>query len=297
MNETNAHTMNQHTTTRETQQSAEGEIIDRYSAGWMLRREFGIPDQAMSWLLFQAAYRPQVARYVDVDLGEAFGTTIRQADGWNRADVLAAARVFMTECTKATPSLWTHPKIAGRFRLRPPADPAITGAPATTSIERPRAGRKVPSINLRRISPDDLADAKGFADDWAEGVLTDESLSEDALAKLGFLRYGLPSYAVHLALTFEPYKPEAVAWVKLPRPRGPMIPTRWRPQEAHAAVLAFIAECRPAKGGHWTHPHMKDRFKLRHPDTLPPLLGLEAESMRTDEAYLDRGAKGAGIAG
>ncbi len=263
--------MNQQTTNCETQESDEtspGEVIREMTAGELLRAEFGIPQQGLHWLLYQAPYRPTVARYVEVDHWSGNGTTYQHGDGWLREGVFEAARAFMSECKRETPGLWSHRKVAGRFKLRPPAGHVSTKpTTAEPASSRSRAGRTVPRINLRRISPDDLADAHGFADDWAAGTLDAESLSQDAVEKLAFLKYGLPRWAVTLILHSETYRPEPTEWRRPPRPRAPLMGVSWNPQDAHRAVLQFISECKPGARQLWSHPHVREKFKLRPPAT------------------------------
>jgi hypothetical protein len=242
-------------------------IVRHLDANGFLKAEYGIPSEGAFWLLYKAPYRPEPASYRDVYF-PATDSTVKTVDGWTKAAIREAARHFMAECFKVTACFWSHRKVAGRFRIRPPADLVLDGStPMPPCAERPRAGRKVPRHSLKRISPDDLADFGGFADDWAEGKLEQPSLSLDDITNLAFMKYGLPRDAVHLAIEFEPYKPEPVEWLKPWRPRVGPIGIRWHPEDAHRAVLAFIAECKRGTGQRWSHPHVKKRFKLTPPVT------------------------------
>lgn len=113
------HDMNQITRTSDTQehQADHDPFICEDDAEWWLRKRFGIPVWGAQRLLLQADYRPAPARFRRA----AFDMEL-VPDGWVEAEVVEAARRFMSECKPESGKLWRHPINPRRFRLRPPAD-------------------------------------------------------------------------------------------------------------------------------------------------------------------------------
>ncbi len=85
----------------------------------VLQATYGIPKTAADWLLHRAPYRPPAARWVELPATVAL-PAMRIPTAWHLEDVDIAAREFAAGCTQASACFWSHPEVAGRFRLRPP---------------------------------------------------------------------------------------------------------------------------------------------------------------------------------
>lgn len=85
----------------------------------VLQSLYGIPKVAADWLLRRAPYRPPAARWVDLPATPAL-PAMRIPTAWRQEDVDMAAREFAAGCTQASACFWSHPEVAGRFKLRPP---------------------------------------------------------------------------------------------------------------------------------------------------------------------------------
>jgi hypothetical protein len=247
-----------------------GLITSECDAASMLWSQYRIPEAGTRWLLHQAPYRPVEAEGVDMPVSLDPPLSIRVATAWNEANLQSAARKFMSECKKETASLWSHRQVAGRFKLQPPAD-QVFAAPEFAGYAgvQPRAGRRIPML-YRRNSPDALADAQGFADDWKRGALEQKSVSAQEVTQLALLAYGLPRDAVRAILHRESYKPDPTEWFQPFRPRAAPVGAKWRPEDVHRAVLQFISECKPGARRFWSHPRVRETFKLRPPVLTQP---------------------------
>lgn len=85
----------------------------------MLQATYGISKPGADWLLHRAPFRPPAARWVDLPATVAL-PAMRIPTAWRQEDVDIAAREFAAGCTQASPCFWSHPEVAGRFRLRAP---------------------------------------------------------------------------------------------------------------------------------------------------------------------------------
>jgi|GEM_PF-4628939 len=87
----------------------------------MLRVKYGISDAGTKWMLHEAPYRPPEVEGYDFDYGLVGRPDIpssRHATAWNDKRIDDAAQTFITECRQESPTLWSHPKVKGRFKLR-----------------------------------------------------------------------------------------------------------------------------------------------------------------------------------
>jgi hypothetical protein len=80
---------------------------------------YGIPKAASDWLLHRAPYRPPAARWVDLPATVAL-PAMRIPTAWRREDLDVAAKEFAAGCSQVSACYWSHPEVAGRFKLRQP---------------------------------------------------------------------------------------------------------------------------------------------------------------------------------
>jgi hypothetical protein len=95
-----------------------GLVDDEHTVALLLQTAYGIPEKCAKWLLRESPYRPPEAEGCDVPLPGDPTRTFRVVTAWREDDIHAAARKFVGECQHVTPTLWVHPRITGRFRLR-----------------------------------------------------------------------------------------------------------------------------------------------------------------------------------
>jgi hypothetical protein len=95
-----------------------GTIEGKFEVFLILQSKYGISDAATGWILERAPYRPPEVEGIDL---EVLGLPpIRFVYAWNEERIHAAALTFISECRQETNTLWSHPLVKGRFKLRPP---------------------------------------------------------------------------------------------------------------------------------------------------------------------------------
>ena len=105
-----------------------GLVDAEYEVAMLLRATYGISEKATNWLLRESPYRPPEAGGCDVPLPGHPTRTLRVVLSWREQDIHVAARRFVSECQQATPTLWMHPCVKGRFKLRPASNERIERA-------------------------------------------------------------------------------------------------------------------------------------------------------------------------
>ena len=98
-----------------------GTVLDAFFAELRLQAKYGIPRAGAHWLLHQAPYRPSEARGCDVEVPQRDSgiSVLRAVTAWDADRIDTAALTFVSECRQETKTLWSHPRVKGRFKLRP----------------------------------------------------------------------------------------------------------------------------------------------------------------------------------
>ena len=94
-----------------------GLVDAEHKAALLLQTTYGISEKGTNWLLRESPYRPPEAEGCDLEV-PGLSKPLRVVTAWREDDIHAAARKFVAECQQVTPTLWTHPRIKGRFKLR-----------------------------------------------------------------------------------------------------------------------------------------------------------------------------------
>lgn len=98
-----------------------GTIEGKFEVFLILQSKYGISEAATGWLLERAPYRPPEVDGIDLEVpGRPDLPPMRFVYAWNEERIHAAALTFISECRQETNTLWSHPRVKGRFKLRPP---------------------------------------------------------------------------------------------------------------------------------------------------------------------------------
>jgi hypothetical protein len=94
-----------------------GLVDAEHRAALLLQTSYGIPEKGTNWLLRESPYRPPEVAGCDLEV-PGLSKPLRVVTAWREDDIHVAARRFVGECQRVTPTLWMHPRIKGRFKLR-----------------------------------------------------------------------------------------------------------------------------------------------------------------------------------